>query len=234
MSSEKRRLVRELLAALAERPVWALPLLAARVSPAAAADSELLKPCGLRIPQWRASSPDLYLQARQAWQTSWLWTVRHTPTPDYQQPCVGTPGDCLRCVKAFSGAVQNCNILSEAMDSVMLALRTCCRSPQPHMHAQWVASCPTCRVSCSAGPWKGLWVRRGYDPRLDPRARQWQALELPVPPAWCAQASPPSGMPSKSECSISTTVRSSTSSVSLPPGTCMTCSAINDGPPLLI
>ena len=34
--------MRKLLAALAERPVWPLPLLAARVSPAAA-DSELLK-----------------------------------------------------------------------------------------------------------------------------------------------------------------------------------------------
>lgn len=43
MSGDKRRLVRELLAALAERPVWALPLLANRVSPAAAADSEALK-----------------------------------------------------------------------------------------------------------------------------------------------------------------------------------------------
>ena len=42
-------------------------------------------------------------------------------------------------------------------------------------------------MSCSAGPWKGLWVRRGYDPRLDPAARQWQALEFPVPTAWCAQ-----------------------------------------------
>ena len=43
LSADKRRLVRELLAALAQRPVWALPLLAARVSPAAAADGEALK-----------------------------------------------------------------------------------------------------------------------------------------------------------------------------------------------
>ena len=42
-------------------------------------------------------------------------------------------------------------------------------------------------MSCSAGPWKGLWVRRGYDPRLHPAARKWQALEFPVPHAWCAQ-----------------------------------------------
>ncbi|KAK9835425.1 hypothetical protein WJX81_008652 [Elliptochloris bilobata] len=85
MIIEKRLLVRELLAVLAERPVWALPLLAARASPAAAADVEVLK----------------------------------------------------RVAYVFRN-----------------------------------------------GPWKGLWVRRGYDPRLDPAARRWQVMELPVPIVW--------------------------------------------------
>ena len=31
------------------------------------------------------------------------------------------------------------------------------------------------------GPWKGTWVKRGYDPRKDPNARQYQVLDYSLP-----------------------------------------------------
>ena len=71
LGADKRRLVRELLAALAQRPVWALPLLAARVSPAAAADGEALKrvACVFRngAPADRPQNPSSLQEAIQAW-----------------------------------------------------------------------------------------------------------------------------------------------------------------------
>ena len=38
-----------------------------------------------------------------------------------------------------------------------------------------------CKLSSGAraGPWKGLWVQRGYDPRTDPSAARRQAVEVP-------------------------------------------------------
>jgi Tau95 Triple barrel domain/RNA polymerase III transcription factor (TF)IIIC subunit HTH domain len=34
------------------------------------------------------------------------------------------------------------------------------------------------------GPWKGTWVLRGYDPRAEPAARQYQVLEYSLPVEW--------------------------------------------------
>lgn len=34
------------------------------------------------------------------------------------------------------------------------------------------------------GPWKGAWIRRGYDPRIQEEARQYQVIEYSVPNAW--------------------------------------------------
>lgn len=41
-------------------------------------------------------------------------------------------------------------------------------------------------MAAVAGPWKGLWIRRGYDPRTDPTSHKYQAVEYrlathPVP-----------------------------------------------------
>lgn len=33
----------------------------------------------------------------------------------------------------------------------------------------------------TSGPWKTLWVRLGYDPRIDPEAKQYQCLDYRVP-----------------------------------------------------
>lgn len=34
------------------------------------------------------------------------------------------------------------------------------------------------------GPWKGAWVRKGFDPRVDASARQYQVLEYSMPADW--------------------------------------------------
>lgn len=34
------------------------------------------------------------------------------------------------------------------------------------------------------GPWKHAWVRRGFDPRRDARARVLQAIEYHLPVDW--------------------------------------------------
>jgi general transcription factor 3C polypeptide 5 (transcription factor C subunit 1) len=34
------------------------------------------------------------------------------------------------------------------------------------------------------GPWKGAWIRRGYDPRVQVEAKQYQVIEYSVPNAW--------------------------------------------------
>jgi general transcription factor 3C polypeptide 5 (transcription factor C subunit 1) len=34
------------------------------------------------------------------------------------------------------------------------------------------------------GPWKGTWVLRGYDPRAEPAAREYQVLEYSLPVEW--------------------------------------------------
>lgn len=34
------------------------------------------------------------------------------------------------------------------------------------------------------GPWRGLCVRRGYDPRQDPEARRYQVLQYKLPTGW--------------------------------------------------
>lgn len=36
----------------------------------------------------------------------------------------------------------------------------------------------------SAGPWDGLWARKGYDPRASADARAYQAVHYHVPVAW--------------------------------------------------
>ena len=34
------------------------------------------------------------------------------------------------------------------------------------------------------GPWKGAWVRRGYDPRATQEARGWQVVPYQLPSDW--------------------------------------------------
>lgn len=34
------------------------------------------------------------------------------------------------------------------------------------------------------GPWQGAWVRKGYDPRKNPEARQYQVLQYTLPVTW--------------------------------------------------
>jgi len=33
----------------------------------------------------------------------------------------------------------------------------------------------------TSGPWRSMWVRLGYDPRTDPRAKVYQSLDARVP-----------------------------------------------------
>jgi len=53
------------------------------------------------------------------------------------------------------------------------------RSPSP-------AAAACCRLCYKFrnGPWKNAWTRRGYDPRTDPSARQWQCIEYHLPSEW--------------------------------------------------
>ncbi|PNH10067.1 General transcription factor 3C polypeptide 5 [Tetrabaena socialis] len=37
------------------------------------------------------------------------------------------------------------------------------------------------------GPWRGLFIRRGYDPRADAGARRYQALTYSLPNNWCGR-----------------------------------------------
>jgi hypothetical protein len=37
------------------------------------------------------------------------------------------------------------------------------------------------------GPWRGLLIRRGYDPRSDPEARKYQSVAYTLPGDWYVQ-----------------------------------------------
>jgi len=40
---------------------------------------------------------------------------------------------------------------------------------------------PAVAYYVTSGPWHGMWVRFGYDPRTDPKAKIYQCLDTRVP-----------------------------------------------------
>jgi len=44
-----------------------------------------------------------------------------------------------------------------------------------------IAALPALAYYFVSGPWRGTWVRFGYDPRADPHAKIYQILDVRVP-----------------------------------------------------
>jgi hypothetical protein len=43
------------------------------------------------------------------------------------------------------------------------------------------------------GPWRGAWVRKGYNPRVDPGAGKYQVVHYRLPREWWVMVDPPTG-----------------------------------------
>ncbi len=176
LGAERRASVRALADALAARPVWAPALLAARVPAGAAADAEMHKRVaymfrngarpalgagaglhvGLRGP-WRGRRRADGWEARCACSARACCVRWHAPKP----------GTGIARSLLWRGSARR-------RGGAVGAGARAARAPR------------TQRVHGAAGPWKGCWVRCGFDPRLDPAARRLQVLELRVPAEWCA------------------------------------------------
>jgi len=51
-------------------------------------------------------------------------------------------------------------------------------SPAVHVLS---AALPALAYYFVSGPWRGTWVRLGYDPRSDPQAKIYQTLDIRIP-----------------------------------------------------
>ena len=154
LSADKRRLVRELLAALAQRPVWALPLLAARVSPAAAADGEALKrvACVFRngAPANRPQSPSSFARSQAGTEKTTAVNCLQqssTQSSSHAQVRQGT-------VRLVVRRPMTWNVLTVWLHRTARnpLLSIGCRDMQPPMHACTLASCANapCELQCRA------------------------------------------------------------------------------------
>ena len=51
----------------------------------------------------------------------------------------------------------------------------------PYVSIIIVSLLPLVSYHFTSGPWKTLWVKLGYDPRIHPEAKQYQCLDYRVP-----------------------------------------------------
>ncbi len=91
----------------------------------------------------------------------------------------------LSCTGVRPALACACSRQERSLECALAGQCSVARPRRPHQCTRGPDACPMARARF-AGPWKGCWVRCGFDPRLDPAARRLQVLELRVPAEWCA------------------------------------------------
>ena len=132
--------------------------------------------------------------------------------PDVAEPALASalPRLCYqfqngeRSVVQYEAVAAGRDIITTSALSLFAAIAIgACMILSRHGPASSLARCMWLRAiyssNCRAGPWRGLWIHRGYDPRRAKAgeerrlARSYQVVELKVLPAKCGSLS--SAMP---------------------------------------